>query len=183
MAVGLFLIGGAEIHQFWQLSKEVTRAQNTPSQRGEGIMRNTYSKMLILLFLLAPTVSKGADGLIDTLPLANLADDLNTCGAYNTIVTHCIKNRNKPSDADALAQQAIVEKFFLTQQIEIATMIGLSAKAFRAKRDMAQQSMTAEIENCVNLAILIQKHGAACQDLQRDFYKIATERLEKSGVK
>ena len=139
--------------------------------------------MLILLFLLAPTISNAADGLPYKLPLANLADDLNTCGAYHTIVTHCIKNRNKPSDAEVLARQAAAEEFFLTEQIRIAGLIGLKVEAIAAKRKLAVGSMTDEITDCVNLAILLEKHSAACRVLQRDFYEIASEILEKSGVK
>jgi hypothetical protein len=114
--------------------------------------------------------------------LVNLADDCATCAAYNAIVIGCVENRNNPSDADTLTQLKAVQDFWLERQALLSEFVGMSSKATASKQILNQQEMTAEIKNCVNLSVLILRHGGTCIQLRNDIDDIVINELKRAGL-
>lgn len=114
--------------------------------------------------------------------LVNLADDCATCAGYNEIITACTQNRNNPSDANVLAQLKSTQDFWFKRLTLLSRLVGMSPKATVSKIILNQNSMTAEIEDCVNLSVLILRHGDNCKKLGNDIDNILIKEMEKADL-
>jgi hypothetical protein len=97
----------------------------------------------------------------------NFSHENAICGAYALFVHQCLKNKDA---ADPVAKRYFdLGDDYLKRSQSSGKIAGVSQKALSARVDLAIEELKSDTENnCVNIAVLFQKHAQSCKTLYED---------------
>jgi len=89
------------------------------------------------------------------------------CGAYHSLVSRCLADRDPKDQLVAKYRQTSVT--FIERAVKVGRGIGLSEEAFSARVEVAKQEMMSETEGvCTSILLLLEKHAKQCKRLYED---------------
>jgi hypothetical protein len=122
-----------------------------------------YFVFLVTAILCVPVATQAADQSRLREAMGNLSGDNTRCYTYYSVIPNCIRKQDPvlAGKTDDAAQRSLKQSF------ETGKAGGLSQKAMLARTEIDLKEMSADIDNdCVNVAVLLNKHSAFCKDLQ-----------------
>jgi len=101
------------------------------------------------------------------------------CGAYHSLVSRCLADRDPKDQLVAKYRQTSVT--FIERAVKVGRGIGLSEEAFSAKVEDAKQEMMSETEGvCASILLLLEKHAKQCKRLYEDGPKTFADEMSRA---
>ena len=104
------------------------------------------------------------------------------CGAYHSLVSQCLADRDPNDQLVAKYRQTSVT--FIGRAVKVGRGIGLSAEAFSARVEVAKQEMMSETEGvCTSILLLLETHAKRCKRLYEDGPKSFADEMSRARRK